>query len=124
MIDKEESIVFFCLRCANFFARFSSFPSLLRRTRDVHIVGCLSRLKSESIIFDSLDCSEVSKDEDGPSEKVEDAIENHLVVYADNVATLCKAPANGVKQPNKCNVSCGVAVHHLLRKEARPEPTE
>lgn len=71
-----------CLRTASFFS------SLLRRTRDVHIIGCLSRLKTESIVVDAPERGEENKDEEGPSDKIEDAIEDHLVVHRENVATL------------------------------------
>ena len=77
----ENIFVCYCLCSASFF-------SSLLRTRYVHVIRCLSRLKSESIIFDAPDCSEESKDEEGPSNKIEDSIEDHLVVYCENVATL------------------------------------
>ena len=45
-------------------------------------------MQSESIVFDVLERSEEAEEEDRPSEKVEDAIEDHLVGHRNNVATL------------------------------------
>ena len=83
IIVKAENVFFLLsLRCASFFS------SLLRRTRYVHVIRCFSRLKSERIIINALERSEESEDEEGASDKIEDPIEDHLMGYRDNVATL------------------------------------
>jgi len=45
-------------------------------------------LEGESIVISGLQRGEVSEEEDGASEKVEDAIEDHLVIYIDSISTL------------------------------------
>ena len=69
-----------------FTSRFLSF--LRRRRTTAHIIRCLARLKAESIVFYAPQRSEEGEEEEGPSENVKDAIEDHLVVDRDNVAAL------------------------------------
>ncbi|SRR6266849_2947991 len=57
----------------------TSFCSLLCRAgRGTHIIGHFARLKSEGVIFETLYPREETEQEDGPSEKVEDAVKNHF----------------------------------------------
>ena len=44
-------------------------------------------MKGESIVIGGLQRSEEREEEDGASEKVEDAIEDHLAVYRDSIST-------------------------------------
>jgi len=45
-------------------------------------------LKGESIVVSSLQRGEEREEKDGASEKVEDAIKHHLVIYVDSISTL------------------------------------
>ena len=54
-------------------------------------------MKGESIVVSGLQRGEESEEEDGASEKVEDAIEDHFTIYRDSISALSQAPADGVK---------------------------
>jgi hypothetical protein len=45
-------------------------------------------LKGESVVVSGLQRGEESEKEDGASEKVEDAIEDHLAIHRDSISAL------------------------------------
>ena len=113
---------YFSLGCS--FTSESRFPSFRCKRTTAHIIRCLSRLKAESIVFYAPQRNEESKEEEGPSENVKDAIEDHLVIHRDNVTALRDGPTDGVKEPNDRNVAGTATIELLVRQEARPEPTK
>ena len=106
----------FCSSCSG----GASFLSLLSRADGggTYIIRYFARLKSEVVIFDILYRRKEPEKEDGPGEKVEDTVEDHFARHRDDVPTLSKTPANGIKYPDERNVACGKTVHRLVRKEA------
>ena len=82
-------------------------------------------MKGESVVVSGLQRGEESEKEDGASEKVENAIEYHLVIDRHHVRTLGEGPADRVQHPDDDEVDSAAAVYTLVRfEQARPQSAE
>ena len=118
------------------FAFCSSFLFLLRRqcllrflligatatTTPTHVIRSLAGLQAEPFIVILPQCSEEEEEEDRTRKDVQDAVEDHLSGYRDDIGALREGPANWVKQPNEGDVPCRETIVTLVLDATRVDP--